>query len=245
MHARLRSERERAGIFRPLRRQFRHVFVDRLQRHHEERIFARLAPAGEGQPARRLQRLAQVRKRQRGIGKEHHAEARDQEIKTVGLERIDGRIRQHEIDRQTRRRGLAGAGQHRPRNVDPHHMSAWADLLRERDGDGAAAAADVDDALAGFGSRARRSEGPRPAEAGCPATAADRPSAGRPVRSSTRSGRRFGRGLLVRPWMKTFCRSASLPWQPRRDCPRSCLACRAEAREGEGWRERQTIPITP
>ena len=81
-HARFGGKRERAGIFRPLLRQLRHVLVGGLQRRHEERVFARLAPAGECQPARRPQRLAHVGKRQRGIGKEHHAEARDQQIET-------------------------------------------------------------------------------------------------------------------------------------------------------------------
>src|SRR4051794_14066016 len=51
VHARLRGERERSGIFRPLRRQLWHVLVDRLQRRHEERIFLGLAPARERQPS--------------------------------------------------------------------------------------------------------------------------------------------------------------------------------------------------
>ena len=52
-HTRLRGKRERPGIFRPLLRQFWHMFVGGRQRRHEERVFARLAPAGKCQPPRR------------------------------------------------------------------------------------------------------------------------------------------------------------------------------------------------
>ena len=64
VHALFGGKRERTRVFRSLRRQFRHVFVDRLQRRDHPGVFARLAPAGEGQPARRPQRFAHVRKRQ-------------------------------------------------------------------------------------------------------------------------------------------------------------------------------------
>ena len=45
-------------------------------------------------------------KEQRRLGEEHHAEARGQQIEACGIERIDGRVRQHEIDRQARGRDL-------------------------------------------------------------------------------------------------------------------------------------------
>ena len=67
----------------------------------------------DGFSARR--RLAKERT---GLGKKHHAEARGQKIKTCRIERIDRGVRQHEIDRQARRRDLPRAGQHRARNVD-------------------------------------------------------------------------------------------------------------------------------
>ena len=51
-HAIFRGERKGPRILRPLRRQFRDVLIDRLQRRHHPRIFARLAPAGEGDAAR-------------------------------------------------------------------------------------------------------------------------------------------------------------------------------------------------
>ena len=46
---------------------------------------------------------------------------------------------------------LGGHGEHGAGNVDAQHMSARTDLLRQRNGDGAAAATDIDDALARFG----------------------------------------------------------------------------------------------
>ena len=121
--ARLRGERKRPGIFRPLLRQFWHVLVGRLQRRHEKRIFARLAPAGERQPARRPQRLAHIRKRQHRIGEEHHAEARGQQVETCGLEGIDGGIRQSEIDRQVLWCACPRPRQHRARDVDTERVT--------------------------------------------------------------------------------------------------------------------------
>ena len=123
VYALFRGERERPGIFRPLLRQFRHVLVDRLQRRHHPGVFARLAPAGERQPPGRPQRLAHVRKRQHRIGKEHHAEARGQQVKTCGIEGIDGGVRQREIDRQFLRRACPRPRQHRTRYVDAERMT--------------------------------------------------------------------------------------------------------------------------
>ena len=87
-------------------RQLRHMLVDRLQRRHDKRIFARLPPAGKHQPPRWPQRLVQIGKRERGLGEEHHAEARGQQVEACRLERVDGRVRQHEFDREARRRDL-------------------------------------------------------------------------------------------------------------------------------------------
>ena len=151
MHARFRCEGERAGVVRPVLRQLGDVLVDRLQRRHEKRIFARIAPAGERQPARRSQCLAHVGEGERGFGEEHHAEPRDQKIETRRVERIYRGVGEDEIDRQTRRRKLPRASQHRRRDVDAEHVSGRADLLRQRDGGGAAAATDIDNPLACFG----------------------------------------------------------------------------------------------
>ena len=78
--------------FRPLLRQFREVFVNRVKRSHEKRIFAWLAPAGERQPAGRPQRPPQVRERQRRLREKHHPEPRGQKVETCGIERMDGRV---------------------------------------------------------------------------------------------------------------------------------------------------------
>src|SRR5687767_15718542 len=51
--------------------------VDRLQRRHEERVFARLLPAGEGEPATLPHRSAQIGERRHRIGKEHHARSEE------------------------------------------------------------------------------------------------------------------------------------------------------------------------
>ena len=196
------------GSSGPLRRQFRDVLVDGLQRRHEERIFARLPPAGESQPPRWPHPPTHIGEGERRLGEKHHAEAGGQKIEARGGKRINGRIRQHEFDRQARRRDLPGAGQHRPGNVDAQHMAAWANLLRQRDRDRAAAAADIDNPLARIGPARGRSGGRRPAPAECPATAADRPSAGRRVRSSRRSGPRLGRGLTGASIVQTRLQSA-------------------------------------
>jgi len=124
------------------------VLVGRRKRRHEERVFARLTPAGERQPTRRPQRFTHVRKRQRGIGKEHHAEPRRQHVETCRLERIDGRIREREFDRQILRRRLPRPLQHRTRDIDAEHMPRRRDLSRECDRGSAATAADIDDTLA-------------------------------------------------------------------------------------------------
>ena len=68
--------------------------------------------------------------------------------RTGWLKRIDGGVRESEIDRQVLRRALPRPLQHRTGYVDAEHMARWRDLSRERNRRGAAAAADIDDALA-------------------------------------------------------------------------------------------------
>ena len=133
-HALFRGKGERARLFRPDRRHFRNVFVDRHQRRHHPRIFLRLAPAGKGEPPRRLQRAAEVGEGRNGIGEEHHAEARGEQIKARRLERMHRRIRQHEIERQSLWCKRARLRQHRVGDIEAERETAWRDSLRERKG---------------------------------------------------------------------------------------------------------------
>ena len=123
MHTFFGRKRKGTRIFRPLRRQFRHVFVDRLQRRHHPGVFARLAPARKRQPPGGPQRFTHIRKRQHRVGKEHHAEARGQQVETCGFEAIDGGVRQSEIDRQVLWRARPRPRQHRARYVDTERVT--------------------------------------------------------------------------------------------------------------------------
>ena len=67
--------------------------------------------------------LRMIGERQRRIGKEHHAEPRGQQIEASRVERIDGGVRQHEIDRQILRRDLPRPLQHRAGDVDAEHVA--------------------------------------------------------------------------------------------------------------------------
>ena len=74
----------------------------------------------------------------RGLGEKHHAKARDQQIEAFRIERVDGRIGQHEIERQilvrqilvrqvlvrqVLARELPRQRQHRRGDVDAEHMA--------------------------------------------------------------------------------------------------------------------------
>ena len=100
------------------------------------------------------QRAADVRKRRDGIAEEHDALTADGNVERRGLERIDGRIGKHEIERQALRRDLPCARQHRHGDVDAEHKARWRDPLRQRDRGRTAATADIEDSLAGFRARA-------------------------------------------------------------------------------------------
>ena len=54
------------------------------QRQDEERVLLGLAPAGEGEPPAGFEALAQIGERLRGIGEEHDAEPRRDEIGGFG-----------------------------------------------------------------------------------------------------------------------------------------------------------------
>ena len=114
----------------------------------EERVLLGLAPAGEDETAARLEALAQVGERARRIGEEHDAEPRRHEVGAVGLEVVDGGVGAFEPDDQVLGRPLAGARQHRLGNVEPQHLAAGTDAGGEVDRRRAAAAADVDHAIA-------------------------------------------------------------------------------------------------
>ncbi|MGY3358533.1 hypothetical protein ACVWZK_005196 [Bradyrhizobium sp. GM0.4] len=137
-----------ARLLRPDRRHLGNVLVDRHKRRHHPRIFLRLAPAGKRQPSRRLQRAAEIGERRDGIGEEHHAEPRGQQVKARRLERMHRRIGQHEIERQAFWRKRARLRQHRLGDVEPERKAIRRDILRERERRRTGATADVEDALA-------------------------------------------------------------------------------------------------
>jgi hypothetical protein len=89
-------ERARAARLRILpgwRQERRH---DRL-RHSEPGVVVDRAPRDEHQPPAGTERLAHVAHRGHGVGKEHHAEARESEVE-VRLERIRLHVRGDEAD---------------------------------------------------------------------------------------------------------------------------------------------------
>ena len=114
----------------------------------EPGILLGLTPAGEDETAARLEALAQVGERARWIGEEHDAEPRRHEVGAVGLEIIDGGVGAFEPDGQVLRRPLAGARQHRLGNVEPEDLATRTDAGGEVDRRRAAAAADIDHAIA-------------------------------------------------------------------------------------------------
>ena len=120
------------------------------QRQDEERVLLRLAPAGEDKPPAGFEAPAQVGERLRRIGEEHDAEPRHDKVRGVGGHVVDRGVGECERDRQVLRRSLAGARQHRRRNIEAQDRAGWADALRELDRRRAAAAADVDHAVAGL-----------------------------------------------------------------------------------------------
>jgi hypothetical protein len=151
VNALLGGKGERTGVFRPELRQLRDVLIGCPQRRHQPRVIARLAPAGECQAGRRPQRLAHIGKRKRRLGKKHHAEPRDQQIRARGVERIHGCVGEHEIDRQASRRDLPGPRQHQGRDVDPEDVSGWTDFSRQCDCRRPTTATYIDDPRANFG----------------------------------------------------------------------------------------------
>ena len=64
---------------------------------------------------------------------------------------MHGGIGQHELHGETGRRHRAGAFEHRRRDIDPEHAATRRDLRRQRDGQAAAAAADIENAVARSG----------------------------------------------------------------------------------------------
>ena len=76
----------------------------------------------------------------------------------MGVEVVDRGVGEFEPDGQVLRRALAGAREHRRRNVEAQDRAAGTDALREVDRRRAAAAADVDHAVAGL--RLRRGDQP-------------------------------------------------------------------------------------
>ena len=178
--------------------QRRGVLARFAQRQDEEGVLPGLAPAGEGKPAARLEALAQVGERSRWIGEEHDAEPRNDEVGAVGLEIIDGGVGAFEPDRQALRRPLASARQHRLGNVEPEDLATRTDAGGEVDRRRAAAAADIDHAIARFWRPLRRSAGRKRAAEPDPDVPDSRSIAVRRWRSNTRTARHYRRGLAQR-----------------------------------------------
>src|ERR1700737_3243748 len=79
-NSRRSSERKWTRLLRPGCWKWRGMQAGRFDREAHPFVLARLAPADEANSASRLQRLAQVRKSGGRICKEHHAEARNDQI---------------------------------------------------------------------------------------------------------------------------------------------------------------------
>ena len=132
-----------SGPGRGMRRQ---EGLRRAGRHRAPGILLRRAPRNEDEAARGLERTPDVAEGRDRIGEEHDAEAREDEIVGLGLERMRGGIAHHErgVLQSVRTRRLdQSLG-----NVDTQHMSGDADRMGERGRCPAGAAADVDDVLA-------------------------------------------------------------------------------------------------
>src|SRR4029077_9515566 len=147
-HARLVREGEGSGVLRARLRQGRSVLARFAQRQDEEGVLLGLTPAGESEPAAKLEALAQIGERARWMSEEHDAEPRRYEVGSVGLEIVDGGVGAFEPDRQVLRRALAGARQHRLGNVEPEDLATRTDAGGEVDRPRAPAAGHIHHAIA-------------------------------------------------------------------------------------------------
>jgi hypothetical protein len=116
-----------AGIFRSRGGEWRDIRIGRLEGYHHPRVFVGIAEADEGEPAARPERRAQVRERARGIGEEHDAEPREQQIESGVREGIDSCVGVHEVDAEPWRKPFGGSCQRRRRHVNPEHPTRRSD----------------------------------------------------------------------------------------------------------------------
>ena len=126
-----------------------------LERQEEPGVLPERLPAHEGEPSAGSKRRAQVRERRHGVGKEHDAEARVDDVEGARGKPMCLRVGVLEADvRQARRaRRLGGAFEHRGGDIDAEDQPRGPDAPGEGDRRVAAAAADVDHALAGGDAR--------------------------------------------------------------------------------------------
>jgi hypothetical protein len=89
------------------------MFKRGAQRHLKPGIFIELAPAGEDEASRWLQRRAQIGKSTGRVREKHDAKARKKEIKSGRFEAVGRLVGAYEFDRRTRRQPLGSASQHR------------------------------------------------------------------------------------------------------------------------------------
>ncbi len=154
-HALFVGEGERAGVLGADVGQAGNVLARRFQGDHLPGIELGRAPAGEDQPSAARRALAQVGEAENRVGEEHHAEAREQKARPAERERVRGGVGEDELDGARRARQFARPRHHRRGNVEADDAAGGADPGRDLQRRHAAAAPDVDDALAGRESRSR------------------------------------------------------------------------------------------
>ena len=139
---------ERAGIFRLALRLRRHAVLHRVERHDQPGILLGFAPADESQSPARPQRAAQVGEGRGGIGEEHHAKPRHENIRRLLRKILGAGVGEPEPRLAAERDGpFARPGEHPFGNVYAERPAALADRRGGGQRRVAAAAADVDDFL--------------------------------------------------------------------------------------------------
>src|SRR5438876_761526 len=116
----------------------------------EPRVLTERLPADEGDPSAGTQRRAEVRERRCGIGEEHDAEPRVEDVELAAGETVGLRVGvlDEDVPEAGVPRRLGGARDHPGGDVDAEDATFGPDPPRELERRVAAAAADVEHALA-------------------------------------------------------------------------------------------------
>ena len=114
-------------------------------------VFLKWRPARKAQPPAWPYRTEQVSEGRYRVAKEHHPEARRDQVEAVGLEGMHLRVRlqQRDVAQTALRDPLARCGQHRLGDVDPDDLAGVADCLGQGYRRRACAAADLQHLLPG------------------------------------------------------------------------------------------------